>query len=230
MKKTRSMWARIAATNRSAAQWWICRMQQAAADVEADVQRRGVGLAHVDAVQVVGTSRGRRSSVMLGWKNNVRNVPVSSKMMNEYRAISPSRNDQWSGKTFRSRYADALGPGEPVVQPAADALEPALDAHDRSQKLGPTASWKSLCATRNPCASVVIGSCGSGRVGRPEQDLGAARRVERGLVARAQDVVRGLLVQGGRAAHVRADLGVGDDVVRPSSSSPSAAGAGRAPT
>jgi hypothetical protein len=31
---------------------------------------------------------------MLGRKNKVRNVPVSSRMMNEYRVISPSRNDQ----------------------------------------------------------------------------------------------------------------------------------------
>jgi hypothetical protein len=31
---------------------------------------------------------------MLGLKNSVRNVPVSSRMMNEYSAISPSRNVQ----------------------------------------------------------------------------------------------------------------------------------------
>ena len=35
VKNTRNMWTIIAATKISAAQWWICRMQQAAADVEA---------------------------------------------------------------------------------------------------------------------------------------------------------------------------------------------------
>ncbi|GAA5772543.1 hypothetical protein Aros01_09100 [Streptosporangium roseum] len=38
---------------------------------------------------------------MVGLKKKVRNVPVSSRTMNEYSAISPSRNDQWSGKIFR---------------------------------------------------------------------------------------------------------------------------------
>src|ERR1700728_2157079 len=47
---------------------------------------------------------------MLGWKNSVRNVPDSSKMMNEYSAISPSRNDQWSGNTLRSRTRTPLAP------------------------------------------------------------------------------------------------------------------------
>ena len=33
-------------------------------------------------------------SDMLGLKNNVRNVPVSTRTMNEYKAISPRKNDQ----------------------------------------------------------------------------------------------------------------------------------------
>jgi hypothetical protein len=41
------------------------------------------------------------TSVMLGLKKNVRKVPVSSSTMKLYSAISPSMNDQWSGKTLR---------------------------------------------------------------------------------------------------------------------------------
>jgi hypothetical protein len=37
------------------------------------------------------------TSFMEGTKNSDRKVPVSSKMTKEYSAISPSRNDQWSG-------------------------------------------------------------------------------------------------------------------------------------
>ena len=55
-----------------------------------------------------------------------------------------------------------------------------------------------------------------GTGGGPEDDRGAVRDVELRLVARAQEVVRLLLVQCDGAADVRADLGVGDDaVVRP---------------
>jgi len=39
----------------------------------------------------------------LGTNQKVRNVPVSSRMISENIAISPSMNDQWSGKTFLSR-------------------------------------------------------------------------------------------------------------------------------
>ena len=54
--------------------------------------------------------------LMLGWKNSVRNVPVSSRMMNEYSAISPSRNDQWSGKIFRRKTRMPAGTVQPVVE------------------------------------------------------------------------------------------------------------------
>src|SRR5689334_12925785 len=39
---------------------------------------------------------------MLGWNQNVRNVPDSSRTMNDHSAISPSMKDQCSGKTLRS--------------------------------------------------------------------------------------------------------------------------------
>ncbi len=49
--------------------------------------------------------------------------------------------------------------------------------------------------------------------GRAEDDGCAVGHVELRLVARAQQVVGLLLVQGDGAADVRADLGVGDDAV-----------------
>ena len=39
---------------------------------------------------------------MDGWNQMARNVPDSSSTMKLYSAISPSRNDQWSGKTLRT--------------------------------------------------------------------------------------------------------------------------------
>ena len=48
VKKTRIMCKPTAATKNSADQWWIWRMQQAAADVEGDVERGGVCLRHPD--------------------------------------------------------------------------------------------------------------------------------------------------------------------------------------
>ena len=50
-------------------------------------------------------------------------------------------------------------------------------------------------------------------LGRAEDHLGVLRHVEGRLVARAEQVVRLLLVQADRAADVGADLGVGDDAV-----------------
>src|SRR5690349_7214968 len=38
---------------------------------------------------------------MLGLNHRVRNVPVSSRTTKLHSAISPSMNDQWSGKTLR---------------------------------------------------------------------------------------------------------------------------------
>src|SRR5687768_9262178 len=39
---------------------------------------------------------------MLGSNQNVRKTPVSSRTMKDHRAISPSMNDQCSGKTLRT--------------------------------------------------------------------------------------------------------------------------------
>ena len=88
-----------------------------------------------------------------GTKNSARYVPVSSRITKDHSAISPSMNDQWSGKTFFISTRTPRGAVEPVVKPPADAAQRAGDldrvvAHPRSQKLGPTGCVKSLAATR----------------------------------------------------------------------------------
>src|SRR5215472_18782784 len=48
---------------------------------------------------------------------------------------------------------------------------------------------------------------------RTEYNPGSVRSVKSRLVARAQDVMGGLLIESRRATNVRTDLGIGDDVV-----------------
>ena len=127
--------------------------------------------------------------------------------------ISPSRNDQWSGKTFRSRTRTPRAPWSRSSSQRAGAFKRPFDAHDRSQKLGPTGSWKSLGRDQEALRVHADRQLRQRPGRRAEDHPRALRRVEGRLMAGAQDVVGGLLVQGGRAAHVRADLGVGDDVV-----------------
>src|SRR6266700_7451994 len=45
-----------------------------------------------------------------GTKNSARYVPVSSRITKDHSAISPSMNDQWSGKTFLIRTLTPLAP------------------------------------------------------------------------------------------------------------------------
>ena len=87
-------------------------------------------------------------------------------------------------------------------------------AHEtRSQKPGPIGSSKSRWATMYPALSTRDRKLGEGPLGRAEDHLAAVRDVEGRLVARAEEVVGLLLVQRDGAAHVGADLGVGDDPV-----------------
>src|SRR5690242_17074320 len=89
------------------------------------------------------------TSLMLGLNQRLRKTPVSSRITKLHRAISPSRNDQWSGKTLRSCFF--ARPPSPtrssshstglVVPLREDAVALVLiDDHPRSQKLGPTGS------------------------------------------------------------------------------------------
>jgi hypothetical protein len=64
---------------------------------------------------------------------------------------------------------------------------------------------------RLPSPSAVICSCGGARAAGPKDHLGAVHHVEGRLVARAEQVMRCLLVQIDRASHMRADPGEGED-------------------
>src|SRR5215217_8990274 len=59
---------------------------------------------------------------MLGVNHSVRNTPVSSRMMKLHSAISPSMNDQWSGKTLRTCFFMAVA--RPVRSSRYDAAAP----------------------------------------------------------------------------------------------------------
>src|SRR6478672_13244725 len=137
-------------------------------------------------------------------------------MMSEYIAISPSRNDQWSGKTL-------------FMLLRRKVAEPNRSSTVRRAFLVPASAWLLISATlpETRAHGHVIGllhdevtlgvdidlhlrqaSCR-----RAEDDVGVVGHVERRLVAQAQQVVRLLLVEADRAARVRADLRVGDVVV-----------------
>ena len=116
------------------------------------------------------------TSLVDGTKNSARYVPVSSRITNDHSAISPSMNDQWSGKTFRIRTRTPRAPwnlssSHPPTPLSAFGIFTAFVAHPRSQKLGPTGCVKSLAAARYPSQSTVSGSCGSGRGAGPKITL-----------------------------------------------------------
>ena len=94
---------------------------------------------------------------------------MSSRTTKLHSAISPSMNDQWSGKTLRRFFLASVGEAEPVVGPGrggadlgrllglggllavglGDMRDDIVSDHrSRSQKLGPTGSVKSLVAIR----------------------------------------------------------------------------------
>src|SRR5215210_4178994 len=100
---------------------------------------------------------------MLGLNQSVRNTPVSRSTTKLHSAISPSMNDQWSGKTLRICFLAPVA--MPTRSSAQLATAPTLDGlagvlaflaargvilmrQPRSQKLGPTGALKSLVAIR----------------------------------------------------------------------------------
>src|ERR1700712_2583661 len=168
---------------------------------------------------------------MLGRNQSVRKTPVSSRTTKLHRAISPSMKDQWSGKTLR-RFFFAR-PARPRRSSAHVAAAPALDGFEalaavvplvlatpllelivvtlpeaRTNRLGEVAGGNQvpICVHSQRQLGQVSGS-------RPEDDPAVVGEVERGLVARAQQVVRLLLPQGDGAADVGADLGEAQDAV-----------------
>src|SRR3954470_10516249 len=66
---------------------------------------------------------------MLGVNQRVRNTPVSSRTTKLHSAISPSMNDQWSGKTLRSCFlASEPSPSRSSAQVPTAPMRLALPA------------------------------------------------------------------------------------------------------
>src|SRR5438094_68842 len=135
-------------------------------------------------------------------------------MMKLYSAISPSMNDQWSGKTlFSDRRAKLAAPSRSSNQlnsrritaspPSLLSRRPVPEA--RSHRLREVAGGSE--ESRAVRVDVQLRQ-GPGR--GAEHHLGAVQHVEGRLMARALQLVEGREVQAHRAASVRADLRVAD--------------------
>src|SRR3954451_20755812 len=136
--------------------------------------------------------------------------------MSEYIAISPSRNDQWSGKTLfmllRRKVAEP-NRSSTVRRPFLVAASAGLLM--RSTTLPEARAHRHV--VRHLRDEVAVGvdvelHLRQPAGGRTEDDVRVVGHVERRLVARAQQVGGLLLVEADRAARVRADLRVGDVV------------------
>ena len=102
--------------------------QQAAADVE-EAERRCVRLRHVEPAQQLVAALVLDLAID-GLNQMVKKMPLRIRTMNEYSAISPRRNDQWSGNTLRKN-------GRP---------NPATPIRSSSHLVGPAASLKTARA------------------------------------------------------------------------------------
>src|SRR5215212_5608287 len=185
---------------------------------------------------------------MLGWNHRLRNTPVRSSTTKLHRAISPSMNDQWSGKTLRRFFFIAVpSPRRSSAQMAAPPTRDGFLALAASVRLLRTKrpvsmltrglrSKRNGVSIRMGCSFGITlpearahrfgeiapghkiplvvdhdGQLGERTGGRTEDHLAGVREIERRLVARAEQVVGGALVEGDRTAHVGADLGIGHD-------------------
>ena len=73
---------------------------------------------------------------MLGLNQKVRNTPVSSRTTKLHSAISPSMNDQWSGKTLRRFFRiNVASPSRSSAQVAAAPALLGLEAVAGSSRL-----------------------------------------------------------------------------------------------
>src|ERR1700712_1041972 len=167
---------------------------------------------------------------MLGRNHSVRKTPVRSSTTKLHSAISPSMNDQWSGKTFR-RFFLAI-PARPSRSSAQVAAAPALDGFWALAALVPLDLAMSVIV-RSPtfpearadwlgevagCDQVPLAVHGHRQLrdrarGRAEEDPAGVGQVEGGLVTRAQQVMGLLLPERDRAPDMGADLGEAQDAV-----------------
>ena len=107
---------------------------------------------------------------MLGWNHNVRNTPVSRRTTKLHSAISPSMNDQWSGKTLRRFFFMAVPrPSRSSAQLATAPIRAGLRAE---------AAWVRLLRTKRPVSMLTdLPSSGSGRPTLVRSDRTALFRV-----------------------------------------------------
>src|SRR3954447_7830622 len=177
---------------------------------------------------------------MLGVNHRVRKTPLRSRTTKLHSAISPSMNDQWSGKTLRRFFLARVasprrssahsataptGLGFEAVAAVLFVVATLLVSMLMSGSLARALLGVALpvarsdrfleVALRHEVALVVHHQrqLGERPAGGPEDVLRRVGQVERRLVARAEQVVGLLLVQRDRAADVGADLGVAEDPV-----------------
>ena len=207
--------------------------QQAAAHVEGDVQRRGVGVGHRHAAQLgVGAlvRRLRHARVRTRTSGTPRSAAARR---SDHSAISPSMNDQWSGNTLRRFFRISVArPSRSSAQPATAPALLGFLAVAASARLvsaillvstdmvshAPRNSARRARRSRagppgSPRRPPSCASWGSGRAAGPNSTLPGVGQVEGRLVAGAEQVVGRPLVQRDRAADVGADLGVADDAL-----------------
>src|SRR6202035_2662835 len=174
-----------------------------------------------------------------GLKNSARYVPVSSRITNDQSAISPSMNDQWSGKTFLIRTRTPLAPwnrssSHPPTPETAGGIFTASSLIRPPRRRSESAFADALCfPIRSQARSSALPearadrlrevACGRGearrvqhepqlpqrRGRRAEDHVGPVRRVERRLVARAEDVVGVVAVLSDAATEPRRRWGGG---------------------
>ena len=222
MKKIRSMCARIAATNRSAAQWWICRISRPPRTSKLMFSVEAYASLIRDAVEVV-------VGAVVDDLGHARLEPERQERAGQQQDDERVEGDLAEQERpvvredLPEQHAEAPGAVEPVVQPALPVPSRSLfGVMPDSSPLPETRADRLVeVALRDQVSPRVRGDrqLRQRPRGRAEEHRGAARRVERRLVARAEDVVGGLLVERRRAADVGADLGVGRRCRRPSSSS-----------
>src|SRR4051794_34923479 len=166
---------------------------------------------------------------MLGVNQRLRKTPLRSSTTKLHSAISPSMNDQWSGKTLRRFFlARVASPSRSSAHSATAPARFGLEAIAAVEFVVATllvsmlmsySFARALLGVALPVAGsdgfLEVALChevalvvdherqlGEWASGRAEDHLGGVGQVERRLVARAQQVVGLALVERDRAAHV----------------------------
>src|SRR5690625_3641251 len=139
---------------------------------------------------------------MDGLNQSVRKVPDTTKMMKVYSAISPSKNDQWSGKilrrfVFSHVFAVIRWSTKSTTLPAPSTRVLITLPVTRAHRLGEVARCDQIPLGVDHQRQLWKVPCR-----RAEDEPAVVGQVEGGVVARAQEVVGVLFVQADRASHV----------------------------